>query len=78
MPRVTRPEDLAVLISSALGKELLAKIKNGEARASDLQVALNFVKYNQVRDGDNAAAVADSLKDFNFPFTSEPDSDRPN
>lgn len=78
MPRISKPEDLAVLISSALGKELLAKIKNGEARASDLQVALNFVKHNQVKDSDNATAVAESLKDFNFPFTPDPDSDRPN
>ena len=66
------PEELAALLSVALGEELLAKINNGTAKASDLQVCLNFVKYNSITDLDQGARVADALKGFDFPFSEEP------
>ena len=68
------PEELAALLSTVLGKELLARLKSGEAKSGDLQVALNFVKFNQVRDSEQGLKVAEALQGFNFPFSDSPDA----
>jgi len=66
------PDELAALLSTALGNELLSKIKSGDAKASDLQVCLNFVKYHSIQDADQGLKVAEALKGFSFPFSDDP------
>ena len=68
------PEELEALLSTVLGKELLARLKTGEAKSGDLQVALNFVKFNHVKDGEQGLKVAEALQGFNFPFSDSTDN----
>ena len=68
------PEELAALLSTVLGKELLTRLKTGEAKSGDLQVALNFVKFNQVKDSEQGLKVAEALQSFNFPFSDSTDN----
>lgn len=72
---MTAPKELLEALHAAVGEQLLARVRSGEATASDFAQAIKFLKDNGIEaipTGNNAlGALEGALKD-RLPFT-DPD-----
>ena len=70
-------EDLLKQLHSGLAEQLLAKVASGEATASDLNVARQFLKDNGIDNVPKKGSPLDNLA-HSLPFTQSEDEEAAN